>query len=146
MTSYLSLGTRDVHLCTSLVQCWASVADAGPTSNQCRATVDIHVVMINHFKQQSKVNIKQAKRTILYNNSTSLASLMCFTHKLGYFTANHDHFASRTLWSSSNMILSIIIMLLTTTTLKYSCINHGHQRIFQFEIIINVIVSSFRLS
>ena len=33
---------------------------------------------------------------------------------------------------------------LTLTTLNYLCINHEHQRIFfQFEIIINVLVSSF---
>ena len=34
-------------------------------------------------------------------------------------------------------------VVLTLTTLKYICINHGDQRVFQFEIIINVLVSSF---
>ena len=35
--------------------------------------------------------------------------------------------------------------LVTLTPLKYFCINHGAQRFFcQFEIIINVLVSSFR--
>ena len=33
---------------------------------------------------------------------------------------------------------------LTLTTLKYVCINHGDQRVFQFEVIIYVLVSSFR--
>ena len=34
---------------------------------------------------------------------------------------------------------------LTPTTRTYFCTNHGHQRgLFQFEIIINVLVSSFR--
>ena len=32
----------------------------------------------------------------------------------------------------------------TLTTLKYFCINHGDQSFFQFEIIINVLVGSFR--
>ena len=37
------------------------------------------------------------------------------------------------------------ILKLTLEALKYFCINHGDQRVFcQFEIIINVLVSSFR--
>ena len=34
----------------------------------------------------------------------------------------------------------------TLTALKYVCISHGDQRVFQFEIIINVLVSSFRFT
>ena len=34
--------------------------------------------------------------------------------------------------------------LLTLQALKYCCINHGDQRVFQFEIVINVIISSVR--
>ena len=32
----------------------------------------------------------------------------------------------------------------TLTALKYVCINHGHQRVFYLEVMINVLVSSFR--
>ena len=43
------------------------------------------------------------------------------------------------------LIHHIYVMGLTLTTLKYFCINHEDQRFFfQFEIIINVLVSSFR--
>ena len=35
------------------------------------------------------------------------------------------------------------LLCLTSTALKYVSINHGDQRVFQFEIIINVLVSSF---
>ena len=37
-----------------------------------------------------------------------------------------------------------LILLLTLEALKYVCINHENQRGFQFEIIIDVLVSFFR--
>ena len=36
------------------------------------------------------------------------------------------------------------LSILTLTTLKYFCIYNGDQSFFQFEIIINVLLSSFR--
>ena len=45
---------------------------------------------------------------------------------------------------NKNYMLCMKICL-TFTTLKYFCIyNHGDQRVFVFEMIINVLVSSFR--
>ena len=37
------------------------------------------------------------------------------------------------------------MLTLAQAALKYDCINHGDQRVFQFEIIVNVLVGSFRL-
>ena len=35
---------------------------------------------------------------------------------------------------------------LILTTLKYLCINHGDQRVLEFAVIINILVSSFLVS
>ena len=40
------------------------------------------------------------------------------------------------------LLIDVKFLCLTLTTLKYFCINHGNQRGFQFEIIINVSFSS----
>ena len=46
--------------------------------------------------------------------------------------------------SEAYLILNFKIrIILTLTALKYLCLNHGDQRVFQFKIIINVLVSSF---
>ena len=37
-----------------------------------------------------------------------------------------------------------LVYCIALTTLKYFCKNHGNQRVFKFEIIINVLASSFR--
>ena len=43
-------------------------------------------------------------------------------------------------------VLCLFSIILTLTTLKYLCINHENQRaLFQFEIIITILVSFFRL-
>ena len=50
----------------------------------------------------------------------------------------HSSSLSASTWCSPTVVL-------TFTTRKYFCINHGDQKVFQFEIIINVLVSSFSL-
>ena len=42
------------------------------------------------------------------------------------------------------LIKFVAVIQLTLEILKYFCINHGDQRFLQFEIIINVLVVSFR--
>ena len=44
-----------------------------------------------------------------------------------------------------DMIINTTYIILIPQTLKYFCVNHGNQMFFFFEIIINVLVSSFCL-
>ena len=54
-----------------------------------------------------------------------------------------SRFPSQDEWKLSDFIITQIGVV-TLTTLKYFCINHGDQRGFLFEVVINVLVSSFR--
>ena len=84
-----------------------------------------------HYKIFFFNNFKWVKKYVyLYNLSQNICHVCKFI----------AHFSSNTLKTATDAIIT-----LTFTALKYFCINHGNQRVFQFEIIINVLVSSFPL-
>ena len=47
------------------------------------------------------------------------------------------------LWTSA-IFWDVLVNLNPIHSTKYVCVKHGDPRVFQFEIIINVLVSSFR--
>ena len=49
------------------------------------------------------------------------------------------------IWGENNSQIHIIIVILNPYNAKYICINYEEQNFFQFEIIINILVASFRI-